>query len=383
LLEGSPKLPQVAREVTHKMIASLTYTSGTTGPSKGVMIPHYYLYVGATLAIEAADIKANDVCLVCTPFFHGNAKFLQIYPAMLTGSKAVVYPRFSASEFWGWVRRHKVTRANLVGVMMPFLLKQPPREDDGDNPMEICLLAPNPPEMTEQFLKRFNLKKYYAAFGQSETSLIAIKRWDEEVPPGSPGKINSRYFDVRVFDENDEEVPAGTPGEIVIRPKEPFVMSMGFFNKPEKTAEAFQNCWFHTGDGGYIDKEGHFYFTDRIKDYIRRRGENVSSMEVEGAIGAHPNIKATAVIGVDTEYGGLEQEIMAYIVLQDGAEMKPEELMKWCEGRLPYYVIPRYIEFVEDLPRTPSERVEKYKLRKLGLSEKTWDREKAGYQIKR
>jgi len=383
LLGGSPKLPGVAREVTHKMIASITYTSGTTGPSKGVMIPHYYLYVAATTAIEIGDMTSNDVSLVCAPFFHGNPKFLQVYAAMLSGSKAVVYPKFSVSEFWSWVRKHNVTRTNLVGVMMPFLLSQPPREDEGENPLEICLLAPNPAGMTEQFIERFKLKGCSAAFGQSETNLIAVKHWNEEVPPGCPGKINTKYLDVRIFDENDDEAPVGVQGEIVLRPKEPYLISMGFYNKPEKTAEALRNCWFHTGDGGYIDKDGYFYFTDRIKDYIRRRGENVSSVEVEVAISAHPKIKEVAVIGISTEYGGLEQEIMAYIVLQEDAELKPEELMKWCEERLPYYVIPRYIEFIEDMPKTPTERVKKYELKKLGISENTWDREKAGYQIKR
>jgi crotonobetaine/carnitine-CoA ligase len=262
-------------------------------------------------------------------------------------------------------------------------MNQSKRDDDSDNPLERVLILPNPPRMTEAFLKRFGVKQYFAGFGQTEVGVLSAKACNEDAPSDSAGKVCKKRYDVRVFDENDNELPPGKVGEFVLRPHEAYTILSGYYNKPEKTLECLRNVWFHTGDGGYITEDEYLYFTDRVKDYIRRRGENISSYEIERTIDSHPSVEESAVIGVKSEYGGLEEEVKVCIVLKEGKALKPEELMVWCEERMPYYLIPRYVEFMDKLPKTPTEKVEKYKLRKFGVTEGTWDREKAGYKIKK
>jgi crotonobetaine/carnitine-CoA ligase len=188
-------------------------------------------------------------------------------------------------------------------------------------------------------------------------------------------------FDARVVDEHDEEVAAGTAGELVVRSDDAHAFALGYHRLPEKTSEAWRNSWFHTGDRVVRDEAGWFWFVDRLKDSIRRRGENISSYEVETVLGAHPSVAATAVVPAPAEEG--EDEVLAFVVLRGGAECSPEELMAFCEPRLAYFAIPRYVELVEELPVTPNGKVEKYRLRERGVTASTWDRERAGYVLRR
>ena len=198
--------------------------------------------------------------------------------------------------------------------------------------------------------------------------------------PGSCGKPMDIY-EIKLFDDQDNEVPAGEIGEIVFRPREPFVMMLGYYNMPDKTAESFQNLWFHSGDLAKKDADGYFYFVDRKKDALRRRGENISSFEVERGVNSHPSVLESAAVAAPSEVG--EDEVKICVVLKPGAALTPEELIRHCNDRMPYFAVPRYVEFMESLPKTPTDRIEKYKLKQAGVTPNTWDREKAGIQITR
>jgi crotonobetaine/carnitine-CoA ligase len=198
--------------------------------------------------------------------------------------------------------------------------------------------------------------------------------------PGSCGKLLDIY-EIKLVDDEDNEVPIGEPGEILFRPREPFTMMLEYYNMPEKTLESFRNLWFHTGDLAKRDADGYFYFVDRKKDALRRRGENISSFEVERAINSHPSVLESAAVAVPSEVG--EDEVKICVVLKSGATLLPEELIEYCDSRMPYFAVPRFVEFMESLPKTPTDRIEKYKLKQAGITANTWDREKAGVQVTR
>jgi len=219
-------------------------------------------------------------------------------------------------------------------------------------------------------------------YGLTESGLLTVNYYDESNPKlGSFGKP-SPAFDVRIVDDEDNEVPPLTVGEIVSRPKLPNVMMSGYYKMPEKTLEVFRNLWFHTGDYGKMDPDGYGYFVDRKKDYLRVGGENISSMQVEATISSHPKIAEAAVLGIKLEEGA-EDYMVLYVVLKPGEKLTPEELMDWCQERLPRFAVPRFVEFLNELPKTPTERVEKYKLKERGIGPNTWDRVKAGYKLKK
>lgn len=356
----------------------IVYTSGTTGPAKGVLQPHSMIYLSALEYIEAARARPDDVFFTCLPLFHANARILCLYPAMLLGTKAVIYERFSASRFWDWTRKAKATIFNSLGAMANFIYNQPRKEDDGDNPIRVCMAYPMPPAIYEDFEKRYNLK-VVEGYGLTELAIITYNPYDNP-KIGSCGK-ETKSFEVRIVDENDFPVPPGTVGEIVARGRVPWATALGYYNMPEKTAELFRNYFTHTGDAGYLDEDGYLYFVDRIKDYIRVRAENISSFEVERTINAHPKIAESAAISVKSEHA--EDEVKIVIVLKKGGKLAPEELLDFCQQRMPYFAVPRYVEFVESLPKTPTDRVQKNLLREAGITENTWDREKAGYKVKR
>jgi len=229
-------------------------------------------------------------------------------------------------------------------------------------------------------MKRFNIKKLQECYGATEDGLVISTPWDEqrrERSCGLPGDL----YEAIIGDENDMELPPGEVGEILVRTKEPYAMMLGYYKMPEETLKALRNYWFHTGDQGYMDKDGWFYFKDRSKDVVRRQGENISSFEVEKVINKHPKVAESAVFGVPSELA--EEDVMAVVVLKEGERMKPEELIAFCEDKMAYFSVPRYIEFRESLPRTPTEKVEKYKLKSEGITDNTWDRVKAGYKLKR
>jgi crotonobetaine/carnitine-CoA ligase len=297
---------------------------------------------------------------------------------LVAEAEMVLLDHFSASRFWDEIRHYGATQFNYLGAVMPILAKQPERDDDADNPARIALGAGCPPAVMEEVEERFGIK-CLEGFGMTEIGIpIHVEVNDRR--RGSCGKPMDIY-EVKLFDDDDKEVPAGEIGEIVFRPRVPFVMMSEYYNMPEKTLEACRNLWFHTGDLAKKDEDGYFYFVDRKKDALRRRGENISSFEVERAINTHPKILESAAVAVQSELA--EDEVKICVVLQPGETITPEELVVYANERMPYFAVPRYVEFLESLPKTPTERVQKYLIKQAGITANTWDREKAGVRVSR
>jgi crotonobetaine/carnitine-CoA ligase len=363
----------------------IIFTSGTTGPSKGAVLPHHALYCYAADIVKNLQFTKSDIFFSCLPMYHANIRAFSILPALFLDASFAMVERFSASSFWNQCRQYKATTFCLLGGMGKFLYNQPIQDNDRENPARLCCVAPFSPDFAQAFEERFDVKVYTGYFGMTEASGITFMtvdemdklkeqgRWDAVVGMGR----ETTEYDVRLVDDDDNEVPVGQTGEITCRPTRPYSMMLEYVNMPEKTLESFRNLWFHTGDIAKKDEDGYFYFVDRKKDYIRRHGENISSFEVEKAINEHPSILDTAAIGVESEYA--EQEILVIIKLREGESLNPSELSAWCEERMAKFMIPRYVRFIDtDFPRTSTGRIEKYRLREVGINKETWDREKEG-----
>ena len=356
---------------------AILYTSGTTGPSKGVMCPHTHYYWWGANSIPLLEITADDVLCTTLPLFHINAlsTFAQ---ALLSGARMVLHERFSASAFWQAMKKSDATVAYLLGAMVPILLAQPRSAVERSHRLRLALGPGVPPDMITQFVERTGVR-ILEGYASTETNFIIGSTIGEQVP-GTIGRIRPGYH-ARVVDEDDFEVAAGEPGELLLRADEPYAFAAGYFGMPGKTVEAWRNLWFHTGDRMVRDAEGNFRFLDRLKDAIRRRGENISSYEVEQVLLSHPGIEVAAVFPVRSELA--EDEVMAAIVPKAGCRIEPGELMAFCEPRMPYFAIPRFLDFVAELPRTENGKLQKFKLRERGPGAGTWDREAAGYVLKR
>jgi crotonobetaine/carnitine-CoA ligase len=329
-------------------------------------------------AVNYARYTEDDVLYSGLPFFHGNAQGITIGPAILADAKAVIVERFSAGQLWDDCRRWNCTEANYIGGIIPILLKKPPQGNDGDNPLRVMVGAAAPVDTWDEFETRFNTK-LLEVYGMTECYCCLVNPYDEP-RPGSCGKPITGW-DVKIVDDDDNEVPPGTTGEFIAQPRRMFVGTTGYYKQPEATLELFKNFWMHTGDLGRTDDDGYFYFIDRKKQALRRRGENISSFEVEAVINANPAVRESCVVGVPSDVG--EEDVKAVVVLQANGEVSEEELIRWCEPRMAYFAIPRYIAFRSELPKTPSERVEKYKLKAEGVTDDCWDRDEAGVVLKR
>ena len=376
LWEGPATTP--AREVYFHDPMTILYTSGTTGPSKGAVLSHAHYYFTAREVVEHLRYDEKSVIYSCLPLFHANATIFGALGAMLAEGTFAMSGRFSLSAFWDEIKTYGATHTTVVGPIVPLLWRQPARTDDGETTLQVLNGAPLIPE-TEAFERRFRLKML-TGYGTTESGCFFYSPFGERIRPGSCGKPIQRC-EVRIVDDNDLELPSGAPGELVVRGKEPYALMDGYYKMAEATAHAYRNLWYHTGDFLYRDEDGYFYFVDRKKDALRRRGENVSSFEVEAVINGHPKVLESAVYAVPSEVG--EDEVMTAVVLRQGEQMASEELIGWCEDRMAYFAVPRYVEFRDALPKTPTLRVEKYKLRKEGVGQMTWDRDKAGYKLKR
>jgi len=302
---------------------------------------------------------------------------------MLVGGKAVIAPQFSASRWLDDVRRCGATVTNTLGVMTDFIYRQAPRPEDREHRLRLICAVPTPAEIAEGFRQRFGVP-LIEAYGMTEVNIPLYMPLDAPYRPGSCGQPYRRFFEVRVVDpDTDEEVPRGQLGEIVVRPREPFAFMQGYHTLPEQTVGAWRNFWFHTGDAGRQDEEDYVFFVDRIKDTIRRRGENLSSYEIERVLAEHPAVAEVAAVAVSAGIAGGEDEVKACIVLRPGATLAPEALLDFCQPRMPHFAVPRYVEFVPSLPKTPTAKVQKMTLRQAGLTPATWDREAAGYRVRR
>jgi carnitine-CoA ligase len=376
LSKGSEERVDVA--VYPKDPLSIIYTSGTTGLSKGGLGSHNFWIVVAEKMLWYRDHRKEDIYLTFMPLYHFNAQVLTTLDVLVGEAEMVLLDKFSASRFWDEIRHYKATQFNYLGAVMPILAKQPVKPDDLDNPARIALGAGCPQAVMDEVEKRFGIK-CLEGFGMTEIG-IAVHVEVNDRRPGSCGKPMDIY-DVKLFDDDDNEVPTGEIGEIVFRPRVPFVMMSEYYGMPEKTLEAYRNLWFHTGDLGKKDEDGYFYFVDRKKDALRRRGENISSFEVERAINTHPAVLESAAVAVKSELA--EDEVKICVVLKPNATLFPEELIKYANERMPYFAVPRYVEFMESLPKTPTERIQKYLLKQAGVTPNTWDREKEGIEVTR
>jgi len=370
-------------ETSYRDLAAIPYTSGTTGPSKGVLMPHAHMFLYADIAVKGMKITSDDVYYVCLPIFHANAQFLQIYPILIAGGKAVIYDSFSASNWLRHARKHGATMTSILAAMGEFIWKQPVQPDDRDNPLRVVLCIPLTGTTEMEFEERFGLK-CISAYGMTEIGTPLVHPYDEPSRTGSCGKVLSDWFEVRIVDpETDEELPPDVLGEFVVRHKYPWTINMGYHNLAEKTLEAWRNLWFHTGDAGKYDGDGYFYFIDRLKDYIRHKGENISSFEIERVVNAHPLVSESAAVGIRMEDRGGEEEIKICVLPKSGESIDPEELLDHCQAQMPYFAVPRYVEFMDRLPKTQTEKIQKHKLREAGITVNTWDREKTGYRVKK
>ena len=366
-------------DVSPKDPAGIIYTSGTTGFSKGAVCPHSFFLHQAKLVAELRDLDSQDILYTFLPLFHINAQVFTVLTALLHDAQVVLSDRFSASAFWDEIRKYGATQFNYLGAVMTILAKQEPREDDPDNPVRIAFGAACPPDVMKQVEERFGLV-CLEGFGMTEIGIVVHDDINAR-RTGSCGRVLGEYYQVQLVDDDDIEVGVGEIGEIVVRPKRPGIMMTEYYKMPDKTLETYRNLWFHTGDYAKKDEDGYFYFVDRKKDAIRRRGENISSFEVEKVINTHPKILECAVFAVPSELG--EDEVKVNIVLKENQDLAFEKLIEFCNERMAHFAVPRYVEYVTELPKTPTNRIEKYRLRKLGITDNTWDREKAGIKIKR
>jgi crotonobetaine/carnitine-CoA ligase len=358
--------------------AAIMYTSGTTGPSKGVVVSHGHAYEYARGVIDMLEIERNDIYYAPLPLFHIAGQWAVIYAAAIAGATAVLPDTFSVQRFWPTVRRHRATCVFLLGAMANLLHRQPPEVADAENPVERLLMVPLIPEV-EAFKVRFGCL-VSTTWGGTEMN-CPTRSGFALTNNRTCGRVDERLYEVRIVDENDQELPPGVPGEAVVRPKLPWIVMAGYWNRPDWTVQAWRNLWLHTGDMLMKDAEGNLYFVDRTKDAIRRRGENISSMEVEQEINAHPDVLECAVIPVDSEE--TEQEVMAVVVAKPGRQIAPEALIEFLADRMAYFMVPRYLEFATERPKTPTGKIQKFGLRARGLTPATWDRVAAGIKLKR
>lgn len=371
-------------EVTPQELCMLMFTSGTTGRPKGVMVTHE-MYVAAGQGYATwVEATSQDRFFTCLPLFHGNAQYYSTMGSLAVGASLILEERFSASRFWDQVRVSGATVVNFIGMMLPVLMKQPKSASNPSSRLRVCYGSPAfSPEVLAEFEKRFSTS-VLIGYGLTECCYGTIEPLGQARRPQSSGLArwhpDSRFKnEVRVVNEEDMPLPAEKVGEIVLRNP---AVTPGYWQDEEQTKSALRGGWFHTGDLGWLDEEGYLYFVDRKKDVIRRRGENISSLEVEIVLKKEPRILDCAVIGVPSELA--EEEVKAFVVIRPGEQMKPEEVVHWCAERLAHFKVPRYVVFCEELPKTPSLRVRKDLLRRdpAGLHNDCFDREKAGISLR-
>jgi carnitine-CoA ligase len=354
---------------------SIIFTSGTTGPSKGVLSSYLHIFTNAGPETWHF-VTGEDRFLINMPIFHIGGMGV-IFVMLCRGGSIAMMDGFDTEKFWPFVRESQTTAFFLLGVMTTFLLKQPPAPNDKEHNVRVAFMVP----LTEtciEFHERFDID-VYTIFNMTEISSPIVSE-PNPVKRGTCGKKRNGV-DVRLVDKNDCEVALGEIGEMVVRTDRPWGMNSGYYKNPEATAEAWRNGWFHTGDCFRQDEEGYFYFVDRMKDAMRRRGENISSFEVEAEVVAFAAVREAAAYAVPSELG--EDDVMIAVAPVAGHNIDHKELMLFLGERVPYFMVPRYIRILDELPKTPSSKVMKHILRGEGVTPDTWDREAHNITFKR
>lgn len=356
-------------DVAFSDLQAIMYTSGTTGPSKGAMVSHS---LALTCALDSLDFMDRwGKTIYCPlPLFHAAGLWDGVLSALLSGGSIAIVDRFSASRFWDDVRSFDAQVAMGVFAMIPILLNQPATPRDKDHPLETFYMGKS--KLDQPLRDRFGVRSV-ETYTSTEVGIATASPYGEW-KLGSCGRAHDERFELAVVDENDLEVAPGEAGELVVRPKQPFVMTTGYYNAPDATAARFRNMWFHTGDRVWRDDDGYFYFMDRMSDCIRRRGENISAFDLECEVNLHPAVLESAAVGVPSEMA--EEDVKLTVVRSEDAALDAEELLAYCRERLPGYMVPRYVEFLDALPRTATDKVAKYLLREAGdsgVTPATWD----------
>lgn len=350
-------------------VHSVMYTSGTTGDSKGVIVSHAQTYTRAA-SLQVCSSDGPETSLVTLPLFHVVGQCRGLYSALVFGARAVVRDRFSVSTFWEDVREHNVTYTSLLGSMATFLAKQPVSEQDADNPLRRVVMAPTIPHV-EEFERRFGVE-VMTSYGSTEIGSVTVGRGRG----GGCGLVHPE-FEVRLVDEHDLPVGPGGRGEMLVRSHQPWVLTAGYWRRPDATVETLRNMWFHTGDLFEQAPDGELTFVGRRKDMIRRRGENISAAEVERVAERHPAVHSAAAVAVPSE--DAEDELKMVVTPSGAGELTESDLLRYLVEALPYFMVPRFIEIVDELERT-----ETNKINKIGLdtvNDQTWDREAAGFSV--
>jgi len=382
LLSGGPApTPPAAR---YDDILMLWWSSGTTGAPKGIMQTHAGLMRSASYWIADRHIREDEVWYSCLPMYLGGAWTTAVWPSLVSGTAVGIDARLSVSRFWERVRHYRATQIFTLGAMHMFLMQEPERPDDRDNPVRCAVPVPMPWSDVERFKKRFGIEQVIQAYGQSEVPCRIFSAPDDGTEwRGSAIGRPVPWLDVRLVDDNDEDVPPGQVGEIVVRPKEPFVLFAGYFNAPEVTARTWRNLWHHTGDLARADPDGQYFFADRKKDYIRYKGRNISMTEVEAVVTRHPDVADAAAFGRQSAELESESELAVCVVPRSGAQLEPAGLARFINDNAPYYFVPRYIEIAGELPRNAQYKTDKVTLRARPLTAEVWDRDQAGFEVTR
>ena len=352
------------------------------GRPRAALMPHGHMFLMSAASARANGLTADDLYYVSMPLFHINALCAQTIAALAADARVHVVRRFSPNRWLDEVAACGATHTNLLGVMPEFLFNTAPTPRDRDHRLRLTLAVPIGP-WGAAFEQRFGLR-ILQGFGMTECGLPFWCRLSEPVESGCAGYLAEQWYEACVADpETDMPLAAGEVGELLIRPKMPGCFFAGYYRMPERTVEAWRNFWFHTGDAARFDEQGRLHYVDRLKDCIRRRGENISAFEVEQVLNAHPAIAESAVIGVRVEGAGGEEEVLAVLLPEAGARPDPVELLDWCTPRMPRYAVPRFVDFTGGFEKTASGKLRKGELRKAGLPPGAWDREQAGYAVAR
>ncbi len=357
----------------HSDLSCIMFTSGTSGPSKGVLMPEAHCVLFAVGTIENLRLRGEHTYYICLPLFHANGLHMQLLACLVSGACAVIRARFSASNWLSDLRHYGATHTNLLGALSAFVVAQPASEFDSEHQLQVVSSAPLPASSDQALRERFNIPHVVPLYGMTEVNIPLYGAFDEHAP-GTCGRVYERYFDVQIRDpETDAPMGVGETGEIMVRPKQPWGFMSGYVGMPEKTLEAWRNFWFHTGDAARLDEQGRFVFVDRIKDCIRRRGENISSYEVEQAFLALDGITEAAAYAVPAEAEGMEDEVMVALQVQPDAEVEVD-IPRWVElaaQNLAAFAVPRFVRVVDALPKTPTGKIRKVLLRAEGVTEDT------------
>jgi len=380
--------PGAATEVSPSDLGTFIYTGGTTGLSKGCMLSHNYHAVLTQQIGTCWGRGADDVVWTPLPLFHFNALVTAVIGPLLFGGRGAIDRKFSVSGFWSEMNRTGATITSTLGTMAYLLAHDVDRPEmpksgapDANTSLRLLGAAPLPEEVDGLIKSRFGIDTFSGAYGLTEASLVSWQPPGVTNKPNAAGVINTEYFDVRIFDDDDNEQARETDGEIVIRPKRAHAMFEGYWGRAEATVEASRNWWFHTGDIGRIDSDDFLFFVDRKADYLRRRGENIASFEVERILMRHGELADVVVHAVFSELG--EDDLKITATRAQGSELSEADLFRWCIDELPYFALPRYIEFRDELPRSPVGRVLKRVLRDEGVTATTWAVDDSGITVER